>query len=85
MQIKKIMAPSATNETVWSKINNLRSAFRKELKKVTVQKNSVHPQMTFTSLHCGTMNNYYYLLLTKKKAKMEFQMMTVIQKRVKLR
>jgi hypothetical protein len=44
----------ATNNSIRSKVNNLRSAFRKELRKLRNEKDVVRLQMTPTHLHYAT-------------------------------
>jgi hypothetical protein len=50
----KVLEPYASQESVVKKINNLRSTFRKELKKRTTPNNQELQSMICTSHHCGT-------------------------------
>lgn len=49
------MEPGTTKKSVLSKINSLRSAYRKEKKKLRLRKNLEHLWTAFTSRYFGTM------------------------------
>jgi hypothetical protein len=63
---------SATKSSIRSEVNNLRSAFRKELRKLRNEKEVVRLHMMPTHLHYGTMI-HYCLLQTQNNPRKEFQ------------
>jgi hypothetical protein len=62
--------------SVRSKVNNLRNAFRKELRKLRDEKEVVRLQMMSTQLDYGT-SIHYRLLQTKNNPGMELQVIHV--------
>jgi hypothetical protein len=62
---------SATKNSIRSKVNNLQSAFPKELRNLWAEKEVVRLQMTHTHLHYVT-KIHYFLLQTKSNPSKEF-------------